>query len=213
MPASPNPIYSIKRTDFYFPQGIWRQGFETPSRGESMLGVGGFGGCGDQWGRKPRRRQCREFVQTGDSNPVLGRWIRAGWNSILENSYKDSHWKKNKNKKIKKKQGRGRWEVWIQGEFWKTELQFLKVSLSSFFSCPRGVARLMLQEEFQKVPDKSKGVVSGIEQFAALWQIREGPKGNCLPKLACQGHQLCSRGARFKEQIYQKSTDINGHSR
>ena len=92
--ASPNPIYSMKGTDFYSLEikgGLW-----DPLQGGHMLVLGCHSALEDvgMWGIKTRRQQCQGFHQTGDSNPVLRRWVRTGWSSIWGDSCKDSHWNK-----------------------------------------------------------------------------------------------------------------------
>ena len=72
--------------------GLWNP-FQ---RGGHMLVLGCDNTLEDvgMWGIKTRGWQGWGFHQTGDSNPVLRRWVRTGWSSILGDSCKDGHWNK-----------------------------------------------------------------------------------------------------------------------
>lgn len=176
-----------KRNRLLFPTfdmkaGLWNP-FQTEGTcwGWAAMGLGGYG---DQQGRKTRRWQCQGFHQTGGSNPMLGRWVRTRGNSILGDSYKDDHRKK---------------ELVDLGSGFMvspgiSSYTFLKLVYPSS-SSPGDASRLMLHEGLKKLLDCSEGVVTGIGKQAGhctatdSWRI----KRHCPLKLAWQGHWPCSQ--------------------
>lgn len=110
MPASPNPMYSIKGTDFYSLFGYKGRVLKPLPQGSTTPGVGGYSlwrMCGQA---KPRDQKMAMLgvPSDGKQQPCVGK---------MEESRMKLHFGKFLLQRRPLKQGIGGLRVWIHGEF------------------------------------------------------------------------------------------------
>lgn len=142
---------------------------------------------------------CQGLHQTGDSHPELKRGRRIGWNSILEDSYKDGHW----NKEL----------IALEHGFTVSSrilsYNFLKLVYPSS-PCPKDTPRFDASGRTQEATDCSKGEAAGTgtQASCSTATIHEESKGAF--SLSWPNKDM---GSAVGEQIHQNGADTHDHNR